>query len=399
MNMRTLFKENFVIKVLNFSVFPADCQLPVFSEAANLQGCNIYTTLREFSKIALVCKKWLELQEGDDLWEPILNRFFGRVKYDIDLSSSDRYIDKVKLVVKNLKEFKFAFWSCQRHAGTGPNAFYKDMPIIEFEYFLIGAPNFITESIVRLIPKGNLEPVAKLLLFKPVFDADQVASQLFQFVLGSDCNYSFCFQMLIKSHMDLSAFFESTLFSSDGGDNLVWGEEGVIPVKREMIWQVFLRQVDGLGLSDYLECGFNLSALEKNTDDVSSNYSVFVEFLLIAMHGYQSGTFSEGLIEETWSKSHPAFAPCSFTDKKLMEMKSKYPISEREVGQIFRDLIFKCKLNLNIPLELKPELLAMFPSLPEVGTALAFFEAYAHAPFMPKNNVIKEVWNEYTRLL
>jgi hypothetical protein len=382
--MQTLRCDSTYPIPLQFSDLPDERRLTVFSQAAGVEGPDLATSLRELSKITLVCKAWWTLQHDDTLWRPILNQYH--------LPAGMECIDKVRLFVKRLKEFKTGFIDGYRSSGLGLQPAYNDTPVVEFRGYVTKASEKeskeMRDLISILILEEKLESVAKILLFKPGFDRFAAAFNLFQLILNGDSDASFCFQMLIKSHVDLKPFFGDFFLNHVIGNS-----------SREFfIWQVFLRQIEGLRLSDYLACGFDVSRFEVNTEDVQSNYSPVLDFLVIAIAGHGTEAFSEGGIEWIWENSRfvqTTFTPLSFTDEKLMEIRSKEPISELEVKQILQDLIFKGNLNLDIKVHLKPQLRTTFSALPDPVTVLSFFEACAHAPFLPKNNIIEQVWNEY----
>jgi hypothetical protein len=382
------------VPLIFFDLLP-EHQVVIFSEAAGLRGCDISRGLREVSKIALVCTKWRDLQQTKDLWTSVFKQFSEHLKYHVDLSLCMGDVDKIKVYVKSLKEFKTLFGECQRKAVMGPNSFHKNMPVMEFSAYLTGAsrtsPMYITQLIKKLISEGHLETFAKLLLFRPIFDANKIAAELFKSVILSSSDHSFCFQMMIKSHYDLSEFFKE-IASDGGGMELV--RQNVYG--NEIIRQLFLGQIDGLDVSDYLKSGCDLSAFERNTDDLETNCSLFMHALIIPVPGYYAGKFVDGAIEKYLNTNRLTFSRLSFTDEKLMAIKKKHPLSEKELKQLMHDLVFTCGLNLNIRLESDPVFRQRWlPTLPEVAPVLSFFKAYAHARFMPANNVLKDVWNEY----
>jgi F-box-like len=243
--------EEYKLSILSLATWPRGLD-PLISPERNekyfeeLLSKDINDSLRgsfkQLSKIALVCKKWYELQQDKDLWEPVFNRCLVNLRYEIDFSSALTCIEKVKLFIASLEGYRCFFVECatkngvslyshghckyeynnsnekeklldyiQRMNGLNSDCiqWVNGFPLIDPDRFRM---DFLFE---KMISNNDLENLAKLMLFKPELqNASLVAAKFLNsenVLLFQDT--WFCLGLMIKLNYDLSFWFDAVVNS------------------------------------------------------------------------------------------------------------------------------------------------------------------------------------------
>ena len=337
---------------INFNTLDLNARINIFSFAVGADFPLL-------EKLATVCKEWKNILQDNVFWKPIFDFHIKDLTYQVDLSSVETYQEKVKLFINSgRKELQ----SVLDQINCKIDALH-----------VLNKNNDVTELFETMIKENKFEPLAFCLLFKPSFDANKIAELLYSSrgnrAIGAAA--FFCFQLLIKSHYNLSAFFQKHL----SPENLPKGTMGN-EAKMSIYNEVVLRLIDGLTLGDYLKSGFNLNAFE------NKDYSVVDSVLWFASRFYQTGKFSldHSLI----------LTPSSFLNKKLVELESKNLFSENELQQLIHDVVFDPKLNR------MPEF-----QVHKSGNnrSMTLLEIVSNLPSLPATNAIKGVFEEYQQSL
>ncbi|MBS0656071.1 MAG: hypothetical protein JSR46_09855, partial [Verrucomicrobia bacterium] len=189
--------------------------------------------------------------------------------------------------------------------------------------------------------------LALALLSRPMLNANKIAHILLPDASIESCPAcTQCFELLIKLHYNLSAYFQ-----------------GLHDDKITKIIEHVLVSRTSIQITDLLACGMDLSARERKGENSSSNFSFLIASLSKPRSFYETGQF-EGY--------HPIPAPCH---SEQLDKHTRDFISEADVTQFLQDLVFNCNLDLTIPLS--------------TGTALSLFREIATA--LPPNNAFQEV--------
>jgi hypothetical protein len=343
--------------------------------------------------IASVCKQWKGLLEADFLWKPYHQDTFSsrdyriaRMTYPHDIPKDASMKEQVRIATGVIKKMKmdfrkylknlsgFDFENLMSRLSIKPTiSIMPGTNTIRFETPQISEMTYdkdITTSCFFdcIKSKMSAEQLAKALLFNPATNANTIAKELSKNRTIKLADFRFIIELLIKLHYDLTDFFTS--LNDD---------------QKEMIISFAIGGELDITLSDYVQSGCAFSSLERNTKNSSSNYSMLLATLRTALNCYPERKFSLKGLQEMFGSS-------SFKDERLVSLKRKQPFSENDLIQFLRDLMFNCKLNLDI----KVSGMGM-DRVPE-GSAIARFEWITHnCPFLPKNNAFKVVLDEYKR--
>ncbi len=335
-----------------FSTLPQEIQRIIFRHVVGI-GTDEAEMQSEVQRLAVVCKAWQQELNTDLFWSPILSFYADNWTYEIDLSSEKTPKGQVKLFLETRKK---DLGDLLKKCGCDKDV--KDVlnRTIDLTPFLSG-----------LIQDGMFEELAQCLLFKPLCDANRIIAELIS-SLGSAP--SFCFDLLIKLHYDLTSFFKD-FFSKEPF------------IKIAILLHVLGTAVKGLSLVDFLKSGCDFRAFETESVDLRSNFSFLTAPLRsIPLICYYTGKFAPAPFQMDHEKPPP------FTDKKLTKWIKTDRLSEQELEQFFRDLLFKCNLNLNIRVPVSYD-------LDRPGTALSRFKAVANS--LPSSNALKTALAEYEK--
>ncbi len=290
----------------NFSNLPNDCSLIVFSLATRQNPA-------ELEKLGLVCREWQALQARDPLWEPVFNQHVEHLTYDIDLSSAKTFAAKAKLLSQTrLSDFLTIIQDGVKKTGH-KNELMKDFNKLGTKYCIDKYD--LTDLIKDLINKNYLESFAKLLLFKPKFDTNSIATDLFKFSqTAENRDHQFCLQLMIKLNYHLNRFFKTEIDSDP-----------------ESIETFILAPLSGclneIKMTDYFQSGLSLDHhYELPTHKLPSRFIVKAVELF-----YSTGTFQ---VPRSFSLSQ-----VSFKDEKLKKYIRQAPLSETDVENVFLGLL------------------------------------------------------------
>jgi hypothetical protein len=306
----------------------------------------------------LVCTTWQNLigsQDADlQLWKPCFDMHEKQVTYPIDLSQYQLYQEKLKVSIATRKEdFRQLLNSINERFNVAP-------PLNE--------KSDLTVLLEVLIRKKQFETLALCLLFKPTFDTNKIAHMLVRTFDGQiTANNTFCEELLIKLHYNVPELFRCQTCQA-------------------LIKKCLFMACSGITIGDYLKCGIDFSTLDWNTpipDIPEFNHSfLFESFETLAYSLYPA--ILQGMNATFVS---PNRIPSSaFTDKKLDGYKRTDPVSEEEVKQFLRDLVFNCNLNLEMQMQ--------FLNGP-TQSALDYCRNLANSQYLPPDNVFKVVLDEY----
>jgi hypothetical protein len=302
----------------HFARVPPEYQLVIFSHAT--EYCPA-----ELAKISLVCRAWQKVLEDDSLWKPAFIRCVQICTYDIDLSSAPTYQKQVKLVIETtLHDFKETLIACAVALGK-PRGKIEEPTSSETKYFLEKIDH--TDLCEKLIAKGKLELLAKLILFKPKFDPNKLAEILILFIFSQDqqlrAQVYFVFGLIVKLGYHTLPFLNKLLvlfprLLADITTGLMFG------------------CCKGIKISSLIKSGFTPHLVELQ----QPHFSVLQQFL-----PHFAGFYStKGRFE-----APPLLgATPSFSDEKLQKHIRKGPFSEEELKEFIFDLLTRSHINLYV---------------------------------------------------
>ncbi len=348
-----------------FLILPSDCNLKIFYNACENKPENL-GTLRS------VCTAWngLLMDNHSPLWKLIFDRYVQDLTYDIDHSSAITSKDKVELFNKTrLNNFETILSECIKKTN-GKCIKQEDLKKAGARHYL--DKQDLTEIIQMLVSKGNLELFAKLLLFKPKFNASAVASNMkincMRTNMALEYDSFFCLQMMVKFNYNLSEFFNNTCEENPGF------------IKSCMMSSVTSKLIVGIKITDYMKSGCNFTAASTDTHE-----PIEIDVICQELRPYyQTGQFhpSRNMAREAGS------SPVSFSDKKLQKHICKDPILEEDWKNIILDILTQAEFNDHI-----------YPAIGAInaGTVISMIRQY-EAAMIPRPNALSKALAEYDQI-
>jgi hypothetical protein len=359
---------------MNIVTLPQECQLHILSNF--VQPCRyldfpaaIEDSFTALSKISLVCSNWRNLQPDNTVWQPVFNRFAEELTFEVYFPPGATYIDKVKRFMLSLRNSKSLMIDCLMKTPSDThttNTFYigyfSRTPVLYFlNYLKTDLKN--TESFIKLIQKGELELLAKLLLFRPDFKASEIALELAASPnKNTKAEVAFVFNLMIKLNYKMSALFKTMTKGSPHFPG------------HSALNSVFFSFCGEIKISDFIASGCSFARVESTTPDFSVLHDLLPHFKAF----YQKGVFEV---------PHHNHSKPVFYDRTLRRHIRKDPASENDLEEFILDLLTKAGLDLDIFCPEKDEL--------EKGTALSQLRQLAI--LLPKGNAIKQALDAYDK--
>ncbi len=267
--------------------------------------------------LACVCKAWNALMSDDYLWKPIFDQCMANLTYDMDLSSAKTLRDKVILIDQTkLHDFFKTLLEC--NGVLKEDKWIKPTDFIKAKYYL-NEYDF-TDLIIQLILRDLVDTVAKLILFKPKFNATRVAHHLFStsFIKSSEM-YVFCIHLMVKLRYNLNSFFKG---------NVKW-------VDRLISFQFKNCNINGIKISDYITVGLDCNQAGKE--------SLLCKMLPELEFFYLLGPWAN-LIVASFQSPQPNLTG-QLSDEKFARHVRKDPFSENDLKEFILDMLIQEKAN------------------------------------------------------
>ncbi|MBS0655175.1 MAG: hypothetical protein JSR46_05320 [Verrucomicrobia bacterium] len=313
--------------------------------------------ISQLSKLATVCSAWKIHLQDNQFWIKPFTLHINSITYPIDLSSATTCKTKLQLSkVTREQDFQTLIDNDNKRYGIA-----------------LDKNSDFTDFFAKLIKEGNSERLALYLLYKPKFDESKIFYDLRS--CGTVREFSFCISLLIKLHYNLSGILKHEVVGSRF-------------IMMELLGTTLHSDID-IEIPDLLKCTIDFSSEEMDADTSNSSFSILYYFLICWLYPL----YEQGFFKDTQSFVDPR-PSLTLTDKRLLKYCNTGKASETKATQFLRDLVFNCKLNLDIKKEIIPGRGADF--LPcKTYSVLSVLREMAKLPELPKNNAFKIVINEY----
>ncbi len=353
--------------------FPDESMLFIFSRAVGNPS-----TSKLLGILSLVCKEWRRVASDNIFWKPVFQRCLEKLTYDISDSSAATLKEKIKLLNNtNLKDFKKII----KELDDKNNTLEKKVTRLGFKSFLNEYD--LTDLIERLISKEELEPVAKLLLFKPKINASIICTKLRHCtklpqnidlntpnapLANKSSSYNFLLQLMIKLKYDVSdAYFIK-------GDFYFRNDVPAEPLLKEFIFSPMHNPI--LKVTDFMANRWLFTP---------PKFEISNRMLLSIAETHSTPFYHTGQFQ---ALQIPLPPEVPFSDEKLQKYIRKSPFSEEDLKELILDLLTKVGFDLD---EIYPQ-----NGLLNEGSLLSQFRQQVDV--LPKPNAFSQALAEYDQM-